>query len=168
MVTIRKILTATDFSEYSDVALRYARELATRFGAELHVLHVVDATGPASMAGIGSYAAAAPDLWQQMVDAERDRLDSLVTSRDRLELHAHVVFESGEAPAEAIVGYAENYLIDLIVMGTHGRRGLSRMVMGSVTERVLRAAPCPVLTVRHPEREFIRQAETITGVPIPA
>lgn len=168
MLTIRKILTATDFSEYSDVALQYARELATRFGAELHVLHVADATGPANMAQIGSYAASAPDLWQEMIDAEQNQLESLVTPRDRSDLHAHVVFEAGEAPAEAIVKYAQNYMIDLIVMGTHGRRGLSRMVMGSVTERVLRMAPCPVLTVRHPEREFIRQAETITGTPIPA
>lgn len=166
MLTIRKILTATDFSEYSDVALQYARELARRFGAELHVLHVVDVVSPSSMAGIGSYAAAAPDLWQQMIEAERARLEGLVSARDRAELQAHIAFESGEPPAEAIVAYAENYQIDLIVMGTHGRRGVPRIVMGSVTERVLRMAPCPVLTVRHPEREFIRQAETITGAPI--
>jgi nucleotide-binding universal stress UspA family protein len=148
------------------VALQYARELAKRFGAELHVLHVVDATSPAVIAGIGSYAAAAPDLWQEMADAERHRVEALVSDRDRTELHARTVCEAAESPAEAIVRYAGNYLIDLIVMGTHGRRGVSRLVMGSVTEQVQRIAPCPVLTVRHPEREFIRQEETITGVPI--
>jgi len=59
------------------------------------------------------------------------------------------------APAESIVQYAKEYAIDLIVMGTRGNRALAHLLMGSVAERVVRTAPCPVLTVRHPEREFL-------------
>jgi nucleotide-binding universal stress UspA family protein len=62
---------------------------------------------------------------------------------------------TGGTPAQAITDYAKKAEIDLIVVGTHGRRGLSHMVTGSVAERVVRTAPCPVLSVRHPEREFI-------------
>jgi nucleotide-binding universal stress UspA family protein len=60
------------------------------------------------------------------------------------------------SPAYAIVDYAQEYDIDLIVMGTHGRGALAQLMMGSVAERVVRIAPCPVLTVRHPEHEFVR------------
>jgi nucleotide-binding universal stress UspA family protein len=65
-----------------------------------------------------------------------------------------VIFTS-VAPAETIVGYAKTEAIDVIVIGTHGRSGLAHLFMGSVAERVVRSAPCPVLTVHHPEHEFI-------------
>jgi nucleotide-binding universal stress UspA family protein len=70
-------------------------------------------------------------------------------------LHARGVIVRAAKPAEAIVHYAKEHNVDLVVMGTHGRRGFAHMVMGSVTERVVRTAPCPVLTVRHPERDFV-------------
>jgi nucleotide-binding universal stress UspA family protein len=67
------------------------------------------------------------------------------------------------SPAYAIVDYAREYDIDLIVMGTHGRGALAQLMMGSVAERVVRIAPCPVLTVRHPEHEFV-QPDTLLVV----
>ena len=69
-------------------------------------------------------------------------------------LRVHRCVTSG-APASAIVDYANEARIDLIIMGTHGRGTVAHMLMGSVAERVVRTAPCPVLTVRHPEREFV-------------
>ena len=70
-------------------------------------------------------------------------------------LHAKPVVLTALGTPEAIVEYAKTHNIDIIVMGTHGRRALAHLLMGSVAERVVRTAPCPVLTVRHPEREFI-------------
>jgi nucleotide-binding universal stress UspA family protein len=78
-----------------------------------------------------------------------------VTDEDRLQLRAHTVALTAIAPSEAIVQYAMTEDIDVIVMGTHGRNGLAHLFMGSVAERVVRLSPCPVLTVRHPQHEFI-------------
>jgi nucleotide-binding universal stress UspA family protein len=82
-------------------------------------------------------------------------VDALISDDDRRQLKARVAVVSSIAPAAAIVTYADKSNIDLIVMGTHGRGGLAHLLMGSVAERVVRMAPCPVLTVRHPEHEFV-------------
>jgi nucleotide-binding universal stress UspA family protein len=82
-------------------------------------------------------------------------LEAIVTDDDRTMLHARPVLLTAPGTAEAIVQYAKDHRIDLIVMGTHGRRALSHVLLGSVAERVVRTAPGPVLTVRHPEREFV-------------
>jgi len=74
---------------------------------------------------------------------------------DRNALHARAVLETSDEPADAIVSYAKQAEINLIVMGTHGRDGLAHLLVGSVAERVVRSASCPVLTVKHPEHEFI-------------
>ena len=76
-------------------------------------------------------------------------------SEDRRLLHARAIVETNNSAAAAIVDYAQRSSIDLIVLGTHGRSGMSQLLVGSVAERVVRTAPCPVLTVRQPEREFV-------------
>jgi nucleotide-binding universal stress UspA family protein len=81
------------------------------------------------------------------------RLHERLTDEDRAVLHAHVVVETSDAPADAIAAYAASANIDLIVMGTHGRS--AQLLVGSVAERLVRTAPCPMLTVRHPEHEFV-------------
>jgi len=153
MIRIKNVLVATDFSEPSAVALDYGREVARTYGATLHVLHVVEdlrwryATdmAPAALVGI-----------QEDVEASTaSRLDALLTDEDRRQLRAHAVALTAIAPAEAIVQYATTEDVDVIVIGTHGRNGLAHLFMGSVAERVVRLAPCPVLTVRHPQHEFI-------------
>jgi nucleotide-binding universal stress UspA family protein len=153
MIRIKNVLVATDFSEPSAVALDYGRELARTYGAKLHVLHVVEdlrwryATDMAPTALVGV---------QEDVEASAaSRLDALVTDEDRQQLCAHTVALTAIAPSEAIVQYAKSEGADVIVMGTHGRNGLAHLFMGSVAERVVRLAPCPVLTIRHPEHEFI-------------
>ena len=155
MITLNQILVATDFSEPSNVALAYGRELALRFGATLHVLHVAEDFG-ARFVEVPLYAV---DLGRMQTDVEetaRVRLQSLLSDEDRQALHAKAVVLTSNSPSEAIIG--------CIVMGTHGRGGLARLWMGSVAERVVRAAPCPVLTVRHPEHEFVmRDALTTTA-----
>jgi nucleotide-binding universal stress UspA family protein len=155
MLAIKNLLVATDFSECSDAALTYARALAGTFGARLHVLHVVEFAGAADVMGIGGYSTALPNLYRELEDSAHQQLDGLISESDRRLLGAKVLLSTGEMPAHAIVEYAKAESIDLIVVGTHGRRGLAHLVMGSVAERVVRTAPCPVLTVRHPEREFV-------------
>jgi nucleotide-binding universal stress UspA family protein len=144
MIVLKNVLVATDFSPPSDAALAYGRALARTFGASLHLLHVVE-----------NYflrpTASAPYMIQE---AKTRMLDGQLTDEDR-QLGARAVLEISDEPADTITDYAKAHNIDLIVMGTHSRRGLERLLVGSVAEHVIRTAPCPVLTVRHPEHEFI-------------
>jgi nucleotide-binding universal stress UspA family protein len=154
MVSIKNILVATDFGEAADAALTYGRTLAGAFGATLHVLHVVD---PAYLAfpGVEAYAGMTPDLQEQAEEAARIQLDERVLDSDGSGPPTRKALGRATVPAPAITQYATDERIDLIVMGTHGRRGVAHLLMGSVAERVVRTASCPVLTVHHPEHEFI-------------
>jgi nucleotide-binding universal stress UspA family protein len=153
MIALKDILVATDFSDASETALTYGRHLSRTFGATLHVLHVVDNV-------IGRFAADAdpvllPGLQHQLENTGEKRLIAALDDADRNELRAKAVVRMSAAPAVAIVQYAKEAGVDLIIVGTHGRGAIAHMLMGSVAERVVRTAQCPVLTVRHPEREFV-------------
>ena len=153
MIILKNILVATDFGEASEAALAYGRDLARSYDATMHVVHVVESL-VSSMADAQSIGVLM-DLQTQIERNEREFLENLLTDEDRTMLHAKPVVLTFTRAAEGIVQYAKDSAIDLIVMGTHGRRGFNHLLMGSVAERVLRTAPCPVLTVRHPEREFV-------------
>ena len=153
MILIKNVLVATDFSETSDTALDYGREIARTFSATLHVVHVADSVYVAF--GGESYSTALPELQQDVEQAARTQLERVITQEDRTALHAQAVIVTDVAKAPAIIDYAHSHDIDVIVMGTHGRGGVSHLLMGSVAERVVRTATCPVLTVHHPEREFV-------------
>ena len=154
MIAIKNILVATDFGEAADSALSYGRELAGRFGATLHVLNVVENFYVTTF-GAETYAAFVPEMQREIEDAARKRLDeTLIDSDGSGPATRPAVMTSGSA-AYAIVDYARENSIDLIVMGTHGRGALAHLMMGSVAERVVRLASCPVLTVRHPQHEFV-------------
>jgi nucleotide-binding universal stress UspA family protein len=132
-----RILVPIDFSASSGGALEYARKLAARFGASLHLLHVLenDFLRP---------TVADP----QAVEAGALRqLRELLTAEDHQRGAVPVVLRS-DAVAEEIVSYARSNGVDLIVMGTHGRNGIAHLLQGSVAERVVRTAPCMVLTGR--------------------
>ena len=152
MVTIKKILVATDFSEPSGVALAYGRDLARSFNARLHVLHVVEDVMLRYNTEIGF---ATPELQTDLEAAARRDLDARITDDDRRTLLVTPVVETGVNIAASIVKYAQANAIDLIITGTHGRGAVKHFLMGSVAERVVRTAPCPVLTVREHERDFI-------------
>jgi nucleotide-binding universal stress UspA family protein len=145
VIALKNVLVSTDFSPPSDVALVYGRALARSFGASLHVLHIAE-----------NQFLRATFADKASLDAAHVRwLDELLTADDRETLRARAVVEVSDSPAVAIVEYARRETIDLIVMGTQGRSAVSQLLVGSVTERVMRTAPCPVLTVRHPEHEFV-------------
>jgi nucleotide-binding universal stress UspA family protein len=145
MIRLRQILVPIDFGEASEVALDYGRALARTFGASLHAVHVME----------NSFMRPSALDPYQLKTAAATRLNQRLTDDDRATLHAHAVLETSDNPPEEIVKYAKAHAIDLIVMGTHGRGAMAQLLVGSVAERVVRTAPCPVLTVRHPEHEFI-------------
>jgi nucleotide-binding universal stress UspA family protein len=154
MIRLNQILVATDFSEASEVALDYGRDLARTFGASLHVLHVMENTFLRPMPG---------DPYLLKAAAVK-HLTERITDDDRTALHAVATLETSDTPADEIVKFAAAHEVGLIVMGTRGRGTMARLLMGSVAERVVRTAPCPVLTVRHPEHEFVvNDANTDAG-----
>jgi nucleotide-binding universal stress UspA family protein len=154
MIVLKKVLVATDFGSASESALRYAQALARGFGADLHVLHVVENILSRAMDGYG-YAAISPEVQADIERAGRNQTEALLSDEDRRELQAIAATVTSNSPADAIAEYARKNGIDLIVMGTHGRGTIAHVFMGNVAERVVRIAPCPVLTVRHPEHEFV-------------
>ena len=152
MVVLKNILVATDFSEPSAVAMAYGRNFARSYGATLHVLHVVE---DVMMRYSPEIAFASPDLQKDFEQAARRHMDSLITADDKQTLKAVAVVETHLDVANGITAYAKANAIDLIIVGTHGRGAVRQFLMGSVAERVVRTAPCPVLAVRTHEREFI-------------
>jgi len=155
MMILKQILVATDFSDTSDAALLYGRELAMRFDARLHVLHVAQDVY-VNMFGTESYLPIAPAIQRQIEeDARRLMAEALGVSGTGEPVTVTCVL-TAVSPAVAIVEYAREHQIDVIVIGTHGRGAVAHLLMGSVAERVVRFAPCPVLTVKHPERGFAR------------
>ena len=154
MINLNNVLVATDFGEASDAALRYGVELARKFGATLHVVNV---TG--DLAAYPNAAAGMPiDLGvtqQALDDTARRELENLVPEPERSALNARLVVITSARPAPASLSYARDCDIDLIIVGTHGRRGLGYFFLGSVAQHVSRLAECPVLTVRAHERDFV-------------
>jgi nucleotide-binding universal stress UspA family protein len=133
------------------VALTYGVALVERFNAALHLLHVVEA-----LVGIQPAPFEGPrdDLDRAIAARAHEDLNGLLPEADRKRLNAQLALEWG-APFVEIVRYARTHEIDLIALGTHGRSGIKHLLVGSVAENVVRSAPCPVLTVRHPEHEFV-------------
>jgi nucleotide-binding universal stress UspA family protein len=160
MLAIKNILCATDFSESSDFAFRVGCALARDYGARLVALHVV--TPPTVLFTEGAFVPP-PEGFQEPL---RQRLLQLQPSDPRIVVEHRLV--EGEAPA-AILAVAQDMHADVIVMGTHGRTGLARLLTGSVAEQVLRKAACPVLTVKKPlQGDFLpgdAHAETTDEVP---
>ena len=154
MVKLKNILVATDFSEPSTVALDYGRDLARTYGATLHVLHIVPDVVLAYNPEIGF---AAPLLEEDLATVAHRDLDSLITDDDRRTLTVVAEVRSHANPAAGIVAYAAGEPIDLIIVGTHGRGAVKQLLVGSVAERVVRTAPCPVLAVREPN-DFLAPA----------
>jgi universal stress protein A len=146
-MTIKTILVPTDFSEPSIDALNYAKDLATAFKASIHMLHVVQ-DPLAEPWGLEGYGPLPPDIFKEIKARAQKELEQSLPEPERKTYNATLVTTEG-APFSQIVEYAKTQRVDLIVMGTHGRGALAHAILGSVAERVVRFAPCPVLTVRH-------------------
>jgi len=139
---MEKIMVPVDFSPSGEAALRYASSLARDSGATIILAHVEE---PPMAYGAGEFYAGAADA--ETSDEVARRLEAIVPA-DPAVPYTHRLL-TGE-PAHQIVTLAEEEHVDLIVMGTHGRTGLMRLLMGSVAESVVRLSPCPVFTLRDP------------------
>jgi nucleotide-binding universal stress UspA family protein len=150
MIKIERILVPTDFSDYSKEAIKYACELAQRFGAELHLFHVVQ-----PLRTHVSYGPPIPDA--ELFDPEQPARKELEALAEPGLEHVSRVERSVRTgtPFLEIVRCAKDKDVDLIVMGTHGRTGLAHALIGSVAEKVVRKAPCPVLSVRPEGHQFV-------------
>lgn len=150
---IRNILVPTDLSGACDKALDYAAQLAGVFDARIHLLHVIEmpvVADPLPGSMMWPYPSAA------LLDEARHFLEDV---RSRISVKSKIEVERG-VPSEAILEYAQEHGIDLIVMATHGRRGFTRMLVGSTTETVLRRACCPVVSIRPETQQQPVETET--------
>ena len=157
MINLKRILVPTDFSTASEAAMSYGVALARAFDAKLVLMNVPEHPGVAAEA---EYPLG---IYETMQNAANQRLGELLSREEAKELKPEYVMRIGHASDE-IVKFAEGHAIDLIVMGTHGREGVARVLIGSVAETVVRRANCPVLTVHYPEREFVVSEEVVPTV----
>src|SRR5262245_23151079 len=147
MIQIKNILIPTDFSDTSSAALGHASMIAERFNADLTILHVDTSTET-------TREEAFPALEPEMDETEKaTESEVLLLTGMNTPKHLRVkrVLRCNENPAEEIVRYTREHAVDLVIVGTHGRSGLSHLIMGSVAEKVVRQAHCPVITVRASE-----------------
>ncbi|HBH51396.1 MAG TPA: universal stress protein [Planctomycetaceae bacterium] len=146
MIQLHRVLLATDFSDCSRAAQAYACNLVEQFGGELHVLHVL-ADPVLMMPEPGTPASLPQNYLVDLKESAEKMLDGLIPAEWASRYSVRRATRLG-SPGPEIVRYAEEHQIDLIVLGTHGRGAVAHLLLGSVAERVVRQAKCPVLTFR--------------------
>ncbi|MEZ6053904.1 MAG: universal stress protein [Planctomycetaceae bacterium] len=158
MIELKRILLPTDFSRFSQSAVSFACGLVDKFHSELHVLHVAeDFRDLLPDFGMGVDLQPFREVWTQSHDKREvevlAKLSDVLDHSWKQGKHTTIASRQGKPDLE-IIQYAKEHEIDLIVMGTHGRTGLSHAMIGSVAERVVRMSPCPVMTIRPAEHQF--------------
>ena len=154
-IGIKKILCPTDFSENSEHAMKYALTLAMLSQAELELFHVVEPITYPHSTELFEPVLDEVELTMKMGVAFQKQLEDQVAALKEEYPKIEGKLVTGNTFLE-IIQVARDDDVDMIVMGTHGRTGLAHVLIGSVAERVVREAPCPVLTVKHPEHEFVK------------
>lgn len=157
MRPIKTILVPTDFSAPAERALAYARSLADAYGATLHLLHVIEDPFAGGV-HMGMVAAPPEGYFEDLDQQSRARLSSLLTDEEQKKYSVVIATRMGYAPTEILDYVRDHGDINLIVIATSGRGAVSRLLMGSVTDKILRTAPCPVLTVHPSDRHDAAQA----------
>ena len=166
--TFGRILVPTDFSDTSDTALAYAKTLAAQLGASLHLLHVFADPYAAATYAPDVYAPLPPEARERTLRDIDERLRERMNAVEKERFHGTTEIVTG-LTAKQIVRHAAERDIDLIVMGTHGRRGVAHLLLGSVAEHVVRTATCPVLTVRDmPPRTERRDTDDVLAATLVA
>lgn len=157
MIDLHRILVPTDFSDCAGNALKYGAAFADRFDADLILLHVVQDITLFIPEAVTLAPSVAPPL-EEYVNRAQTALRDLVKESGTGHLRITTLVREGAA-CEEILHQAREKNVDLIIVGTHGRTGLAHLLMGSEAEKVVRQAPCPVLTVHFPEHEFVKDDE---------
>jgi universal stress protein A len=155
-MNIKSILFPTDFSEYNEAALKLASTLASESMATLYIIHVHDVQSVSAAAGEFSYLDA--PTWQEQLRNAEEQLENVVPSISDVSYERECLTGN---PVVEILKFAECQNIDLIVMASHGRTGLPRLLMGSIAEGVMRKAPCPVLIVKQPAPKHEQAMDTV-------
>lgn len=151
MIELKKILYPTDFSEYAANARPYVIEMAKKFGAEVAVINVLMSP---SYAVSPEFAVDLTKIQKDMQGAAEANLEEVRKVFEKEGIPTRTILEIGSPFAE-IVQTAKKETSDLIILATHGHGAVKHMLLGSTAEKVVRKAPCPVLTIRHPEHEFV-------------
>ncbi len=156
MIKLKTILVPTDFSEFSKYALNYAIAFAQAFKANLILIHVTPEREMSAIRQASVYLQAEDleELVKQRKSEDRKQLNDFIAPELKKEIKVETIHRVG-IPFLEIIKAAREKEVDLIVIATHGRTGLSHILLGSVAEKVVRKAPCPVLSIRHPQHEFI-------------
>jgi nucleotide-binding universal stress UspA family protein len=147
---IEQILFPTDFSEGSYHAMPYAVDFSKHYNAKLHIIHIVHDFTKATYSHMPHISS--DKIFDEITEWARNEIDKCCIEQIRGLPKVEKLVLKG-IPYEEIVKFADNKKIDIIVMGTYGRVGLDKLIFGSTAERVVRKAPCPVLTVRQPEHQ---------------
>ena len=153
MIDLKRILAATDFSQHSQVALRYAAALAKAFSAEVVLCHVLENPDFLSQLPPVAEGYFPPNLAEIQEKHARVQCEQVLAAEGLSQ--ARVLLRHG-TPSVELVQAAKDEHADLIIVGTHGRGAIAHLLLGSVAEKVVRAASCPVLTVRSGEHEFVK------------
>ena len=156
MLRIEKILCPIDFSEYSLKAFEYAQSLAQHYGAKLLLQHVIQPL--TSTYPYYAFPDALNEAFCNLETSAEQNLSELMSAQPAGGLEIRRFVHKGTVP-DCILAFARSQAADLIVMGTHGRQGFDHLAMGSVTEKVLRKAHCPVLVVRKPTHDFVNPGD---------
>jgi nucleotide-binding universal stress UspA family protein len=146
VIDIKRVLAPTDFSPHSEKSVRFACAMAEKFGAELHLVNVLSEIIPAGPDPL-LMPILPPQFYQENEARAKETLRSVIQTSWGKPTKLVTAVRWG-SPVEAIVDYAREQHIDMIVIATHGRTGLSHVLLGSVAERIVREASCPVLTIR--------------------
>lgn len=153
-ILLKRILVPIDFSEYSKNALRYAVPFAKQFEAELLLVYVVEPTIYPSDFAFGQMGV--PNLERELRERGKQELERLVKTYINGRVAVRTMIRTGK-PYHEIIMLAKEENVDLIIIATHGHSGVEHVLFGSTTEKVVRKSPCPVLTLRSPEHEFIQE-----------
>lgn len=147
MLQLQKILFPTDFSKCSEQALAHAVFLAEKYEAEIYVLHVITIFEDQPSI-VSNEIAETKEMVKKLEDVAEKQLNKILDSHSSNDIKITTEIKRGLSAAPAILEYASENKIDLIIMGTHGRRGLGHLLLGSAAEEVVRLAPCPLFTIR--------------------
>jgi nucleotide-binding universal stress UspA family protein len=154
MINVKRILVPTDFSDGARHALRYGFSFAREYEAELLLLHVVESVAAPYASDL--FPVPMAEVFQEMSGYARAELAKLAAAAREKQVGVREMVSQGKPSAE-IVRVAREETVDIIVLGTHGTGILDKALFGSTTERVVRKAPCPVLTCRLAEHMFVEE-----------
>jgi universal stress protein A len=150
MISIQGVLVPVDFSKESLLAAKFGASMAEEYKTRLYVLHVMEPIHPSLRGYIADFEA----FQQKMIAQAREDLENVIPKSVKDRIPVECILEMGN-PTYVIVEKAKELGVDVVVIATHGRTGLAHVMLGSVAEKVIRHAPCPVFVIRNPKDKYV-------------